>query len=400
MLSDSLSEDLYSKLYSLDIVAGQYYNLSEVIDAAEVYKRALDIAETLNDSDRATRYRRWCGACNYEGGRLLAGLNILAPVVVSVPIQESRKQDFYVAMIKYVEIAQEIPLSLKSITAGHANITNFLRDNGLTDWQHMLNRKLSELLKLRGLFDQALGLAQESWHHFKATRGNGPSFLAEEYLYNLVDLCLKLHNLDQAEYCIGLWRYEGTSVPSYKEMTLLIRESQLMRIKNQIYESIELARKAVSITKQANHYWRIGCATKALIRSFLLAENFEMASKELLNMSAFRHCESFHNRYDFHLLRGDLYNSYFRFLGGLPMIDFEYESSNQADVCVNEILKWTLKRGAKEIAEKYKRLSLKAYKVAQSIGIIIDDLLESDYRVLQTSHRIHQLLLYQIHNNS
>jgi hypothetical protein len=301
--------------------AHQYYQLSEVLQAAQVFRKTLEVAESLDDPVFIVNCRRWCGAALYEGGKLREALAVLVPI-----IKESiggEPEDCFVAMVKYVEIAQEIPVSSVAIQKAHTTLDHALATVGDLGWRHMQRKKLSEFYKLRGLYPEALQMAQESWMLFSSQR-SGPSFLAEEYLYNLVHLCLLEGKFGEAKRLLTVWDNQDSTVPSYNEMTRLIRHSEFTRLIGNGLEAINSARRACFLAEQTRHYWRLHCSLHALARAFLCARKFPYAESILRRLAENRHSESLHSRYKFHLLRGDYYLAYARMAVGAVSFDDEF----------------------------------------------------------------------------
>ena len=54
------------KVRWLNDTAYQHYQLSEVLQAAEVYGKALEVAEVANAKELVVHCRRWCGATLYR----------------------------------------------------------------------------------------------------------------------------------------------------------------------------------------------------------------------------------------------------------------------------------------------------------------------------------------------
>jgi len=315
--------EAYEKIEKLDHIAHQYYRMSEVLQAANIYKEALNLAESINDQQKIVNIRRWCGASFYEAGKLREALAVLVPIMKEKN-EFFKPDDFYVAAIKYIEIAQELPVSLSSIQKGHNNIEHILKHLGNMSWRHMQLRKLSELYKLRGMYEQAINLAQESCSLFQINSENGPSFLAEEYLYHLLHLYLLNHNFEQIKRVLGEWEYIESSVPDYKEMTLSIRQSEMARISGDIINAVSYARKAKMIAETTRHYWRLNCSINALVRAYICANQFENAGALLQEFCSNRLSESLHVRYNYHLLRGDFYLSYARHIIEASLYDDEF----------------------------------------------------------------------------
>ena len=311
------------KIKRLHYAASQCYKLSEVLQAANIYKEALSLAEKIDDKQQIVELRRWCGASFYEAGKLHDALSVLVPVMKDKP-DVMNMEHFYVSTIKYIEIAQELPVSLKSIEKGHSNIEKLLNDLGYKEWRHMQLRKLSELFKIRGMYKQSIDLGLESWALYQSNQSNGPGFLPDEYLYNLSQLFLITHNFDETKYLLNEWELVDSYVPSYKEMTTLIRQSEFSRVTGDLINAVRYAERAKMIAKITRHYWRLKCSIKALIRAYICTSQFDNANYELKELCEDRRSESLHERYDFHLLRGDSYLAYARFLLGANLYDDEF----------------------------------------------------------------------------
>jgi tetratricopeptide (TPR) repeat protein len=110
---------LREQMRSLDNAGYEAYRDGQLAQAAELFKSALVIAEKLGEPSDIVNGRFWFGIGLYYGGQLRQALAAWTPILQS-KLDDGRPGDVFNTIVYYIEVAQSLPTSLKSIEKAHA----------------------------------------------------------------------------------------------------------------------------------------------------------------------------------------------------------------------------------------------------------------------------------------
>lgn len=286
-------------------LAHSYYRMADVERAAESYGHAVRLAEACGDNELIVSTRRWWGATMFEAGRLRQSLSALAPVLAMGLTEDAH--EFYVAIVKYVEAAQLIPVRRQSIESAHQKLDAFVSDGGHESWRHMGLRLRSDFAYLRGQYAESLSFAEIAWRLAALTSGSHePRFLFDEYLSCLVRAQLAVGDIAAANESLRDWQRQEDEIPSYRLVVLNARRSELELERNNPAKAIDYARTALVAAETANHYHCIILAAVALTRGLMEQDQLALAADTLARLEEKIGDESLVYRYQIELLRVDL----------------------------------------------------------------------------------------------
>ena len=325
--SEFLQASALQRIAELDRLALGFYQVADVQQAARFFGEGYNIAESLMDKEQQIRLGRWWGACLFECGRLREAITALAPIVMIEP--ESHLEEFYVAVVKYIEAAQMIPVSLSALESAHDRLAQYTSDSRRGDWQHMGIRLRADLACLRGDYQEGVALAQLSWRTASAPAASGgPRFLSDEYLNTLARAQLLSGDLEGARWTLDEWQLERDEIESYRTAIYNARRSDVMRRAGDQRSAIDAGRIAVTTAEMSNHYLATCSALNALARALICAGSLDLAEDTIGQLLGRLRDESLIESFRAGVLRGDLELNRLRSLYGLRIVDDE---SDQCD---------------------------------------------------------------------
>jgi tetratricopeptide (TPR) repeat protein len=194
---DPLIATARHQLEALDDAGGDAWAAVQHLRAAELYRRALDVATSLGDTAEIVRHRLMYGWSLSVIGRLREALAVFAPSLQEEQAMSAADAaDLYSTLMRYIEIAQDLPVSLTAIEKAHTHAERFLARSGHTAWRHELLSCRADLYSARGLPYEALQAAQEAWVLWK---DEYPSYYADSHLSQLVGCSLALRDTSLAQ---------------------------------------------------------------------------------------------------------------------------------------------------------------------------------------------------------
>ncbi|MBD2681740.1 MULTISPECIES: hypothetical protein [Nostoc] len=113
-----------------------YANLQR-IRAAEIFGKALKIAESINDNRNIVLFRFWRGECLFRANKLNQALDVIVPTMKEENT-EAGTADIFKLFTLYIEVAYNLPVSLESIKKAYQRTENFLYNSGNQNWRHRL----------------------------------------------------------------------------------------------------------------------------------------------------------------------------------------------------------------------------------------------------------------------
>jgi tetratricopeptide (TPR) repeat protein len=332
--NNPVAETARQQMRSLADAGAEAYKNQQKLRAAELYKKALEIAESIDDSPSITRYRFWWSTNLYDLGRLREALTVIAPIIQGDKV--SGEADYvFGALTNYLSIAQELPVSLKAIEKVFTHAEGFIQSSGNYNWRHNLFSIRSDLYVKRGMQREALNIAQESKSVWE---DKYPLYTADGMFSKLVSLSLSLRDTEQAREYLKEWeQHPSNPLPKSREQLLYKRQSDLARFEGRTKEAIDWARRAVLIAEQSDTKDEALFSIKGLIRAFLAEGDCDRARGMVVQYTAIRHSESAFDRYSLHLLVGDYHLACARKTAGWLPVDDEYGLTFSQPVRSNDL---------------------------------------------------------------
>jgi tetratricopeptide (TPR) repeat protein len=361
-----LTQAAQEQMQSLYDAGREAYNDTQLLRAAEIFGKALEIAESINDTRKIAEYRLWRGASQYLAGKLRQALAVLTPTLKEGNTGGDAA-DIYNTLITYIEIAKKLPVNLGAIEKACQQTENFLRDSGNLGWRHQLLNSQARLYRLQGIYPEALAVAQESWAIWQ---DEYPYYTADTHLNRLVEISLLLRDAEQAQMYLWEWEIdEHNETPIYREGWLCSSRSNLARLQGRFTEAVDWARRAMLVHNSASD---------TVVRAFLCTEDNHRARDELIRLLAERHAESGHYRYDIRLLWGDYHLACARQAAGMPAVDDEFglEFPPPSAIANPAATRYALARARR------------GYRAALKVGGWIDEKLQCSLRQTTISERL------------
>jgi len=361
-----LTQAAQEQMQSLYDAGREAYNDTQLLRAAEIFGKALEIAESINDTRKIAEYRLWRGASLYLAGKLRQALAVLTPTLKEGNTGGDAA-DIYNTLITYIEIAKKLPVNLGAIEKACQQTENFLRDSGNLGWRHQLLNSQARLYRLQGIYPEALAVAQESWAIWQ---DEYPYYTADTHLNRLVEISLLLRDAEQAQMYLWEWEIdEHNETPIYREGWLCSSRSNLARLQGRFTEAVDWARRAMLVHNSASD---------TVVRAFLCTEDNHRARDELIRLLAERHAESGHYRYDIRLLWGDYHLACARQAAGMPAVDDEFglEFPPPSAIANPAATRYALARARR------------GYRAALKVGGWIDEKLQCSLRQTTISERL------------
>lgn len=364
-----LTQAAQEQMQSLDDAGREAYKDTQWLRAAEIYGKALEIAESINDTRKIVYYRFWRGSSVCQAGKLRQALAVLAPTLKDGNTGGDAA-DIYNTLTRYIDIAQELPVNLGAIEKAYQQTENFLRDSGNLVWRHKLLHLQTELSERRGMYPEALATAQESWTIWQIEH---PAYLGDEHLNKLVAISLLLRDAEQAQMYLWEWEMdEHDTIPKERERLSSSRKSDLARLEGRFTEAVDWVRRAM-LVDNSNIETLI-----VMVRAFLCTGDNHRARDELIRLLAHRHAEIGHYRYYIRLLWGDYHLARAREAAGMPAVDDEFglEFPPPSAIANPSATRYALARARR------------GYRAALKVGSWIDEKLECSLRQTTISERL------------
>ncbi|WP_293143117.1 MULTISPECIES: hypothetical protein [unclassified Microcoleus] len=361
-----LTQAAREQMDSLYDAGWEAYKDQQEMRAAEIFGKALEIAESINDTRHIVLYRFWRGASLCSAGKLRQGLAVLTPTLKE-GTTGGNPADIYITLILYINIAKSLPVNLGAIEKAYQQTENFLRDSGNLDWRHQLLLLQAQLYQSRGIYPEALAAAQESWAIWQ---NEYPCYTADAHLNSLVQISLLLGDAEQAQMYLREWEIDKhDDIPKSREGMSCCRQSDLARLEGRFTEAVDWARRAMLVDDSASG---------ALVQAFLCTGDNRRARDELIRLLVQRHAEKGHDRYHIRLLWGDYHLACARQAAGMPAVDDEFELEFPPPNCI-----------ANPTATRYALArARRGYRAALKVGSWIDEKLQCSRRQKEISDRL------------
>jgi hypothetical protein len=368
----TLARERMEKLVEVAWIA---YKNDRFIQATELYKQALAIAEYLNDEQSIIHYRLWTSWSLSNIGKLNAALQEIMPTLQQ-DNRDGDPADIYNTYTRYLEIAQDLPVSVSDLEKVLRKCEDFLINTGHSHWRHMILLSESELLSLRGQFPGALKKARESWGCYT---NQYPCYILDGHLNRLTTTCLDMEDAPATRQYLAEWgRQKENTIPKKREILLGKCQSRLARLEKRKGEAVEWSRQADFTAQQTDNPL---LAVDTLVEAFLAAGDVEYTTPLLARLSVYRFSESMHYQYEFYRLLGDNYLARARKAAGMEPRDETFDHEFPPPRYIKDV---------KSTQRETRRARL-AYGKALDIGCRIDNLLECSLRQEKNAGRMKRL---------
>jgi hypothetical protein len=315
----------YYKVLDLYDAAEAAYGNGQHEQSAELYRQALVIAES---SDEVPVFLRGMLRRAYADElvaleRLREALAALAPMSQKDKQEDCRACCIFGNLTDHIEIAQKLPVSLKTIERAYAQAEDYYPGAGDKSWQSRILHYKGQLHLARGRYAEALTTAQEGWAVWQK---ECPKMYGTSHLHGLFRISLAARDSVLAHSYLRRWEeYDRREDKSYKirEMVRCQMESELARLEGRTAEALDWARRAAQGAELIDWGTIRYAVCNASVRAFLLAGEDARARDILARLSRMRRAESAHDRYSFQLLRADYHLARARRAAGLAPADDE-----------------------------------------------------------------------------
>ena len=364
-----LTQAAQEQMQSLYDAGWEAYKDIQYLRAAEIYGKALEIAESINDTRKIVQYCFWRGSSLGQAGKLRQALAVLTPTLKDGNTGGDAA-DIFNTLITYIEIAQDLPVNLGAIEKAYQQTENFLRDSGNLNWRHLLLLFQAIFYQLGGMYPEALAAAQESWAIWE---DEYPYCTADTHLNNLVEISLLLRDAEQVQMYLWEWEMDKhDEIPKERERLSCSRQSDLARLEGRFTEAVDWARRSM-LVDNSNIETLI-----VMVRAFLCTGDNHRARDELIRLLAHRHAESGHGRYYIRLLWGDYHLACARQAAGMPAVDDEFglEFPPPSAIANPAATRYALARARR------------GYRAALKVGSWIDEKLQCSLRQTTISERL------------
>lgn len=364
-----LTQAAQEPMQSLYDAGWEAYEDRQLLRAAEIFGKALEIAESINDIRKIVLYRFWRGSSLLQAGKLRQALAVLTPTLKE-GTTGGDADDIYNTLATYIEIAQDLPVNLGAIEKAYQQTESFLRNSGNLDWRHRLLLLQATLYKLRGMYPEALAAAQESWAIWQ---DKYPVYIADAHLNRLVEISLLLRDAQQAQMYLWEWEMdEHDTIPKTRERLSCSRQSDLARLQGRFTEAVDWARRAILVDNSDIDTLIL------MVRTFLCMGDNHRARDELIRLLAHRHAETGHYRYYIRLLWGDYHLACARQAAGMSPVDDEFglEFPPPSSIANPTATRYALARARR------------GYRAALKVGRWIDEKLQCSLRQQELFERL------------
>lgn len=375
MADDTLTEAAREQMQSLAEAGWEAYSDRQLQKAAEIYGKALTIAESIEDGKAIISYRFWQGEATYENQKLRKALAILAPILQSSSSQGD-DADVFNTLILYIGIALNLPTRLAGIEKVFTKTEQFCQDSGKLDWKSNILFSRTQILLQHGQCPQALATAQEAWLLWQK---GYPGYTADTHLNTLVKCCLTLRNADQAMRYLQEWEADtDNSIPKERALWSSYRQSEVARLQSQFSTAVDWARRAMLVAEQIDGTNESLEAQIVTVRAFLCSGDIGRAPDYLRPLYRQRHSECGHHRYSIRRLWGDYHLARARQAAGMPPADDEYGTNFPPPTRIaNPITTHNALARCR-----------RAYSTALNVGRWIDEQLECNWRQVEIAERL------------
>jgi hypothetical protein len=317
------------KVYELWQAGESAYGAGQHRAAAELYRQATALADASDDVP--TWYRGVMRRSFADELTTLVRLREALAVLSEMPKTSEdgfRACCVYGSMTDQIEIALRLPVGLSALERACEQAEEYFRRAGERDWQSRLLYYRAELLYERGLYREALNVAQEG---AARAREGCPRLFPSTHMWGLFRISLALGDLAGARRHLDSWgeRYSREDKRSpVRAAYEYVMAARLARAEGNASEAVDWSRagaRTLELADWGDARFTLGCEQ---VRAYLLDGQHALAGELLGRLAPARRAESGHRRYAFALLLGDYHLALARIAAGLPTLDAEFGTTS------------------------------------------------------------------------
>ena len=299
---------LGARWQALQRAAGEEYQERRMGRACELYREALDVAESLQDEKIIAHTRSRLATSLYQAGALKEALVVLGPVVER-EVRVGDPRVVFGCLVQSMEVAQELPARLSAVEKIHGHTRRLLQGMGLERWRHELLVFQSRLLFDRGATAEARKVGEEGWALKKADLGTEWSYgqVADFHLDNLVMICLAQNDIEAAESYLGEWEGLEGIMPANRLVRWNKCAAAVRLASGDHDEAVRYSELAVRHSEGSGYEETWLSARQYLVRCQLASGLEEAARPVLASLASARRSERSRARLSFYLLLGEYY---------------------------------------------------------------------------------------------
>ncbi|MBV9926156.1 MAG: hypothetical protein JOZ96_14145 [Acidobacteria bacterium] len=370
----------WDKVYELWRAGESAFVQGQHRTAAELYRQATEKADT---SSHVPTWLR--GVMRRSFADELTTLERLREALAVLSEMPKTTEDgfraccVYGSMTDQIEIGIRLPVNLAAVERACEQADAYFRAAGERDWQSRLLYYRAELLYHRGLYREALALAQEG----AVYASNGcPKLWPSTHMWGLFRISLALGDFEEAKRHRDAWvsKYDAEDKHGPARYAYYyVMGARLARAEGKAKGAVECARAGAETLAGADWgdaRFLLGCEQ---VRAYLFAGQHAHAGTHLARLAHARRSESAHRRYSFALLLGDYHLARARAAAGLPTFDEEFGRTGERP-------RESVGSTVPEVAR-----ARRAYGEALKVGAWIDEKLVCSVRTEEVGGRLARL---------
>jgi hypothetical protein len=286
-------------------------------------------------------------------GRLREAIDVMAPAFGDQ--RASNSGDAIVrVMVRYVEIAQQIPIEAMKIERAYSEIDDALASYDLRSYRHEVLVMKARWLRFQGRMQDSLSLAREALAGRRLNPNTSGQVL--DYHYDgIVTLCLDLGMIDDAKVYLASWLSEPDTMPENRRLRYAKCAAEVATWLGDLRKAAEYAEHAIYYARRADYEEAQAAALFAYCRALTEDRKLAAVRRVLCEFARLRHSERTY-------VRRELWLWWVRCFSGRFSRDV---GGGQADDG-----------------------SQLATKMALRYSAVLDKLLNSDFWVRQAKHQI------------
>ena len=229
----------YQILHSLLEQGGRAYNERRLGEALRCYQEAKKVVSVPSLKHAAVWIEASLGDIQMQRGRLRESLGHFGTVVAADGSAVPPADRFY-AMVRFVEVGQQIPVDLTRVHAAVAEAERFAAAHGLGEHGHEIRVFQARLQYQQGEFDTARQTAARAWLERRLI--NNPSGQVDDFhLDGLTTYCIATGRLDEAASHLEEWDKRPDPMPANR----LVRRERCLAEYHLALNQLDHARRSI-----------------------------------------------------------------------------------------------------------------------------------------------------------
>lgn len=335
--------------------SGNYYTQRQLELALEWGQQALDEANQLGIPNIIAFCQSNIGIVLMQLGRLQRALIAFSSIFAKN--NEVIDQELYIeALIRYAEIAQQVPISLQSIENVYMMAEKTIQSSENPHFRHEVLVMRAQCSRFRGDYSKSLEYSQEAW----ALKKLNPQDLGQVddfHLDGLISAALELQQLNLAKRYLAEWDTRPDEMPQNRLVRQNRCRAEIAFADGNYSLAIEYGARALSYAKQSDYEETLVSTYITLGKIYFETGMLDEMQNIICDILRFRSCERSYIRYYVFLLIGNYHQ--------LQLI------TRQSDHIKNK--------------------AFLLYQKAQRIGRTIDEALDTSLYFQITQHHMNRL---------